>query len=138
MDEDTKNKNAAMAVKTASKLHAGIGDTPLFGRNTGRKGGYNAAGTSIKVEIAGDLMATLTEDKKATVADNEGWAGKRYTRTMPASEGTYEAVVYSNVEAPKMGKKFGSAAVSHSSTSAFQVPADRRSAPIHYHLTRQT
>ena len=44
-----------------------------------------------------------------TVATNHGWEGKHYARTKPASEGMYEAVVYSNVEPAKQGRKFGSA-----------------------------
>ena len=44
------------------------------------------------------------------VAALHGWEGKKYTRSTPAAEGTYEAVVYSNVEDPMPGKKFGSSA----------------------------
>lgn len=48
----------------------------------------------------------LSEDKDATVAVNYGWTGKRYAD--PTGDDEYEAIVYSNVEAPEMGKKFGS------------------------------
>ena len=41
---------------------------------------------------------------------NRGWEGKIYRRTMPTGDGTYIATVYSNIEAPKRGKMFGSIA----------------------------
>ena len=97
--EATKNKNAAMAAK-AAKLYVGIGDKPF----PGRVAKYD--GADIKLIIGDDFEFTLTEDKKATVADNQGWEGKRYTRTVPASDGTYAAVVYSNVGESTEGKKF--------------------------------
>ena len=53
------------------------------------------------------MVRSLSEDKKTTVAANHGWAGKRYVD--PAGGDSYEAIVYSNVETPMMGKKFGSA-----------------------------
>ena len=61
-------------------------------------GDGSAAGTAIP----------LSEDKKTMVADNHGWKGKRYAD--PAGGDMVEAVVYSDVEAPKQGKKFGGAA----------------------------
>ena len=106
---------------TASRLYNGIGGTPL-NADTATAGGRDAeyAGTNdadIMITYDHDadtattaLERTLTEDDDASVHDNHGWSGKRYTRTMPVAEGTYEAIVYSNVEAPKMGRKFGSAA----------------------------
>ena len=42
------------------------------------------------------------------VAPNHGWMGKKYTASGTDVDGMYEAVVYSNVEAPTEGKKFGS------------------------------
>ena len=50
----------------------------------------------------------LSEDKKTMVADNYGWSGKRYAD--PAGGDMVEAMVYSNVEDPTPGKKFGGAA----------------------------
>jgi hypothetical protein len=50
----------------------------------------------------------LSEDEDTMVAANRGWAGKRYTD--PAGGDMVEAYVYSNVEAPTRGKKFGGAA----------------------------
>ena len=104
---------------TASRLYGGIGSAPLDGEGDGeRSAGYSGTNDAdITVTYDPDLTLTggdattavLTEDKKAVVHANHGWAGKRYTRTMPASAGTYEAIVYSNVEAPKEGKKFGHA-----------------------------
>ena len=115
-DEADKAAAAAMAV-TATKLYAGISDPvgdPASPAATDRAAAYNTDATAIMVSI-GDgtntpTAVSLSEDKMAMIADNEGWEGKRYTRTSPASEGMYEAVVYSNVEAPTQGKKFGSAA----------------------------
>ena len=115
MNDADRKAREAMAV-TAAKLYADIsapmGD-PASPAATDRAAAYNTAETAIMVSI-GDgtnvpTAVSLSEDKKATVAANHGWAGKRYTRTSPASEGMYEAVVYSNVEAPTQGRKFGNA-----------------------------
>ena len=72
---------------------------------------YNPAG-DILVSIgdaaaAADAFITLSEDEDTMVADNHGWEGKRYTD--PAGGDMVEAIVYSNVEDPEMGRKFGSA-----------------------------
>ena len=105
----------AMAA-TAAKLYRGIslpmGDVTSPAA-TDRAAAYNDAATAVMVSI-GDgtntpTAVSLSENKAAMVADNHGWQGKMYSRTTPASEGTYEAVVYSNVEEPTMGRKFGSA-----------------------------
>ena len=116
-DDADKAAYMAMAV-TAAKLYAGIsapmGDanTPA---NTDRAAAYNDAATAIVVSIGNGTdaptPATLSENKKAMVADNHGWAGKMYAD--PAGGDSYEAVVYSNVEARKMGKKFGGAAANN-------------------------
>ncbi|MCY4397715.1 MAG: hypothetical protein OXC10_21560 [Rhodospirillaceae bacterium] len=108
----------AMAA-TAAKLYAGIraqmgaGDGTTFA-DTDRDAFYNADGTAILVSIGDgsgtahtEVTATLSEDKKTMVAANHGWAGKRYADA-PGGD-MVEAVVYSNVAAPKMGKKFGGA-----------------------------
>ena len=127
-DDDKKKADEARIVE-AAKLYAGIsaqmgdGDLTSFAA-TDRDAGYNAAGTAILVSIGDgsgtahtEVTATLSEDKKTTVADNHGWAGKRYVD--PAGGDSVEAVVYSNVEAPKMGRKFGSSAVV-TTTGAFE------------------
>ena len=121
--EDEERKAAEAAAKataaTAAKLYAGIstptGDvtSPTDGD---RAAAYNDAGTAILVSSDPDTTAdgytgpaiTLSEDKKTMVAALHGWQGKRYAD--PAGGDMYEAMVYSNVEAPKMGRKFGSAA----------------------------
>ena len=124
-----EEQQQAMVRADARKLYNGIsapttGDIAggTFGPND-RVGAYNTAETHIVVSI-GDgtntptaVSATLSEDKDATVADNHGWAGKRYAD--PAGGDSYEAVVYSNVEAPKMGRKFGSTAAV-TTTGAFE------------------
>ena len=113
-EEEQRKANEAMAA-TAAKLYAGI--TPQVGTAgtlaaDDRWAQYNTAATAIEVSVAGDTALTeaivLSEDKDAPVADNHGWAGKRYAD--PAGGDSYEAYVYSNVEAPKQGKKFGGAA----------------------------
>ena len=121
---DMAAKMAMMA--TAMKLHTGI-SAPM-GDGTGNDDRHAAYGTGDdagKIAVtfgtgeAAGTAANLSEDKKAMVADNHGWMGKKYTRTMPAAAGMYEAVVYSNVGDPKPGKKFGSAAAV-TETGAFQ------------------
>ena len=118
MDDAQRAADMAMAA-TAAKLYAGIsaqmgaGDGSTFAA-TDRDAYYNADATAILVSIGDgtnvhtEVSATLSEDKKTMVAANHGWAGKRYAD--PAGGDMYEAVVYSNVEAPKMGKKFGGTA----------------------------
>ena len=105
----------AMAA-TARKLYAGI-SVPLGG--IGGLGpdtiaaAYDADDeTTIRVKI-GEADFAFLSPTKMTVADNHGWAGTQYTRSTPASEGTYEAVVYSNVGEPTQGKKFGGAAANN-------------------------
>ena len=106
--------NMAMAA-TAAKLYAGIsaptGDV-ASPTATDRAAAYNTEGTAILVSagLPADAPAavTLSEDKKTMVAANHGWAGKRYAG--PDGGDMYEAMVYSNVGEPTMGKKFGSAA----------------------------
>ena len=119
-------KNAAMAA-TAAKLYAGIHAPAANATGTGTDdvhAAYNdadspdsgtTADTLIMVTIGtgGDTPAAgtpvaLSEDKKTSVTANHGWAGKRYIDA--AGGDSYEAVVYSNVESPKQGRKFGSAA----------------------------
>ena len=103
----------AMAA-TAAKLHAGIGSDPLIftigvGARISRYVGTNDANITVEINDTGTLVpAVLTEDKKAMVADNHGWAGKRYTASGTGVAGTYEAIVYSDVEAPTPGAKFNS------------------------------
>ena len=114
---DKAAADKAMAV-TAAKLYPGIsaqmgaGDGSTFAA-TDRDAYYNSDATAILVS-SGDgtntpteVSATLSEDKDTVVAVLHGWAGKRYAD--PAGGDMYEAVVYSNVEAPKQGRKFGSA-----------------------------
>ena len=121
-NEEQRMADAAMAA-TAAKLYAGIGETPLASGNDdgARDAGYGTGddANNIALTIDGanpgfdaddDTTATLTEDKKTTVSDNYGWEGKRYTAEPDGDAGTYEAIVYSNVEDPEEGRKFGSTA----------------------------
>ena len=113
--EEERKRNEAMAA-TAAKLYADI--YAPANDATGTEVGdvfaaYNADDTAIVVTTGDGTnanSATLAADDDAMVADNHGWEGTMYTRTTPAAEGVYEAVVYSNVADPTMGKKFGSVA----------------------------
>ena len=119
---------------TAAKLYAGIG-APMGGLTdtaaTTRAAAYNdadypesgdPADALIRVNIgdgtAADVTAAdvtdLSEDKKTMVADNHGWTGKRYADA-PGGD-SYEAVVYSNVEDPTPGDKFGQIGVTTGAT----------------------
>ena len=98
---------------TAAKLYAGIsmpsGDLTTTDA-TARAAAYNDAETAITVNIGDGTTANTTDlalDKKTMVDANHGWTGKRYAD--PPGGDSYEAIVYSNVEAAKMGKKFGGA-----------------------------
>ena len=113
-DAAEKARLAEMAA-TAAKLFAGIGapmgsvtDTAA----TTRAAAYSGTGDAeITVNIGDGTSAntdTLSENKKAMVADNHGWKGKMYAD--PAGGDMVEAMVYSNVEDPTPGKKFGSLA----------------------------
>ena len=124
-NEQTTADNKAM-VATAAKLYAGIGAqtagvTATVAAGTAlaadqRGAAYNDAGvpstitpatladTRIMVGIGTADVVTLSEDKKTMVADNHGWAGKRYADA-PGGD-MVEAMVYSNIEAPMMGAKF--------------------------------
>ncbi len=120
-DEEAEVAARKAMAATAAKLYAGIsapsGDVNSLAAND-RAAAYNDAGTPtgaaidtrILVSNSGDTALTaaivLSEDKKTTVATNHGWAGKRYAD--PAGGDMVEAFVYSNVEAPKEGRKFGS------------------------------
>ena len=122
MDDAQDAADAAMAV-TAAKLYAGISmptatdaDTADTDTATGTRFAQHADATGdnagdIEVAIGAATNVFLSEDEDTMVADNHGWKGKRYTRTKPASEGMYEAVVYSNVEEPTQGDKFGQVGV---------------------------
>jgi|GEM_PF-1426697 len=115
--EEERKANEARAA-TAAKLHAGISmptvaDAGLAdtATTTGTRfaqhaaaGGANAG--DIEVAIGDAANVFLSEDKDASIADNAGWEGKRYTRTSPATEGMYEAIVYSKIPDPIEGSAF--------------------------------
>ena len=114
MDEADRKAAEAMAA-TAVKLHAGI--YPPAADDTGTAVGdvhaaYNTGNTAIVVTTGDGTTAnaaTLTEDKKASVATLSGWTGKKYTHSVTSGDNKgdmYEAVVYSGVGMPTMGAKF--------------------------------
>ena len=115
MNEAEMAEREAMAA-TAAKLYAGI-NAPVGTDGTGnddRFARYDTTNeTTIEVFIGtGDAAGTaiiLSEDKDTMVADNHGWEGKRYAD--PAGGDMVEAYVYSNVEAPTEGDKFGQVGV---------------------------
>ena len=122
--EEAEAEEMRVAAATAAKLYSGI-YTPAADATGTAVGQVFAAYNDTDAPEAGTLADTLimvttgddsaantralAQDKKAMVYDNHGWEGKRYARTSPASEGMYEAIVYSNVEEPEMGRKFGHA-----------------------------
>ena len=132
MAEADKTANAAM-ILTAAKLYGGI-STPAGSVTTlspnDRAAAYNDAGTPtaaaadtrILVSNSGDTALSaaivLSEDKKTMVAANHGWEGKRYAD--PAGGDMVEAIVYSNVGEPTMGRKFGSAAAATAADREFE------------------
>ena len=138
--EEADRLAAVAMAATAAKLYAGISvpsgaitnDDGTGAADGDRAANYNAAGTAILVSSDADLTATghtttdvvtLSEDKKTMVAVLHGWAGKRYAD--PAGGDMYEAVVYSNVEAPTMGRKFGAETVTEiDATREFQYDLD--------------
>ena len=112
-DDDADDaKNKAMAA-LAVKLYEGIGNYPFGYTSTNdvtviNQAGYDSDFDDVEVTLIQNGTArALSEDEKTMVAANHGWAGKRYTHTSLPTLGTYEAVVYSNVETPTPGRKFG-------------------------------
>ena len=118
-DDEEKTRNEMMAV-TAAKLYAGIyqqaadatgtavGDVFAAYNNADQPDAGTVADTLIMVTTGDGTAANavaLSEDKMTTVADHHGWEGKRYAD--PAGGDEYEAIVYSNVEEPTEGDKFG-------------------------------
>ena len=132
-------KEADMAMMaTARKLRAGIGpemnasttspaDGSALSNATDRAAAYNddnvpsgntpqtPIDTRIMVGIGTATPVALMEDKKAMVDANHDWKGKRYTAS-PDGDGMYEAMVYSNVDEPTMGNKFGQVGVTTPAT----------------------
>ncbi|MDE0004961.1 MAG: hypothetical protein OXQ29_19900, partial [Rhodospirillaceae bacterium] len=133
MEDDEAEAAMQAAMETARKLHAGISaqsgaiaDDGTGTAETDRDAAYNADHSAIWVSIGGGAgegaptAVSLSEDEDTMVADNHGWSGTRYARTSPASEGSYEAIVYSNVEAPTMGRKFGNAEPGSGASRAYE------------------
>ena len=134
----TTAKNTAM-MATAMKLYDGIGSAPLTSTGDGARSatysGTNDATITVTMDDAAegdgtDVTQILTEDKKTMVAANHGWEGKRYTASGTGVDGTYEAIVYSNVGESEEGDPFneeytlvdGAVAID---TSAAGTPASR-------------
>ncbi|MDE2789157.1 MAG: hypothetical protein OXI81_01870 [Paracoccaceae bacterium] len=123
MDDARDAADAAM-MALAAKLYPGIyaPAADATGTEVGDvHAAYNADDSAIVVTIGDGTSANannLSEDKKTMVADNHGWKGKRYAD--PAGGPMVEAVVYSNVEAPTQGRKFGSAEPGTGETRAFE------------------
>ena len=106
-DAAKKARLAEMAA-TAAKLYAGIAaqnDTSGADQRSADYSGTNDANITVNYG-ATPTTQQLTQDKKAMVADNHGWEGKKYMASGAGVDGTYEAVVYSNVGEPMEGAKF--------------------------------
>ncbi len=110
----TTAKNTAM-MATAMKLYDGIGSAPLTSTGDGARSaeysGTNDATITVTMDDAAegdgtDVTQILTEDKKTMVAANHGWEGKKYTASGTGVDGTYEAIVYSNVGESEEGDPF--------------------------------
>ena len=120
MDDAQDAADAAM-MALAEKLHAGI-SVP-----TGDVASPDSRLQSVLLQYGGTndaqytgerrayplnapaANASLSEDKDAVVAALHGWEGKKYTRTMPASGGTYEAYrLLERRSEPTEGRMFGS------------------------------
>ncbi len=102
-DEADEAANAAMAA-TALKLYKGL-EHGLGDNDNVRTGASDDAGV-ISVTIGTATAVPLAEDKKTTVAANDGWEGKRHTAEPTGDAGTYEAMVYSNVGDATEGDPF--------------------------------
>ena len=107
---DERDKATKTAMADAKKLYGGISAptaTDATPEADIRFAAYNSDEDAILVQngVATADAEELSEDKKTMVADNHGWKGKRYTAE-PTDEGTYEAMVYSNVGEPTQGDKF--------------------------------
>ena len=102
-EEEERKKNEAMAA-TAAKLYAGL-EHGLGNTENVRTGAYNTDEDGVEVTIGTAAAVELSEDKKTSISVLHGWGGKRYTAE-PDNDGTYEAVVYSNVGDPTEGDPF--------------------------------
>ena len=115
-EEEQRRKDAADAAAmaaTAAKLYDAIGDFRTSSDPCYATGAATSCIFSEPFGDPGDLgmyengnNIILKEDKDAALADNHGWEGRRYTASPAGSGGTYEVVLYSNVEEPKQGEKF--------------------------------
>ena len=123
----------AMA-ETAAKLYAGIGAAPLVGTGDGIRtalySGTNDAGITVTRDpdlteaSSTNVVQALTEDKKAMVEALYGWEGKKYMASGTGVDGTYEAVVYSNVGDPTEGDPFNEAYTLANGAVAIDTTAD--------------
>ena len=107
-EDEAGKADAAMMAATALKLHTGIGTDPLGGGRAAEHGTEaNTNVGDIRVTTAtGATPVDLSEDDDMMVADHYGWEGMMFTAEPDGEEGTYEAVVYSNVGEPTEGAKF--------------------------------
>lgn len=110
-DAETKANMAMMA--TAMKLYTGISAPGGSGADT-RIADYASANDGLDVTIGTDTAVNLSEDEDATVDANHGWEGMMFTAEPTGDAGTYEAVVYSNVDEPMEGAKFNDATAGYS------------------------
>ncbi len=107
---DKDKADAAAMAATAAKLYAGIdvpSDTAGANERDAEYSSTNDSQITVTIGEGSGNEVALSEDKKTMVPANHGWAGKRFADPVGGDE--YEAMVYSNVEAPTPGKKFGSA-----------------------------
>ncbi len=136
IEDDAVAADAAMTA-LAAKLYAAMAPVEADGRIL-YFSNHNLSGTGIDDDtgvltvhnISDNVPQAATgpelkEDKSAMVPPLHGWTGSRHTATVAAGTlidpenpdtsgnigaGTYTAHLYSNVEAPKQGRKFGGTA----------------------------
>ena len=122
MEAEERAAYMAMAAM-ARKLHAGIGMNPLASSGDGQRTAVYSGTNDAEITVTWDNTdgTDITQMLKATaemVDDNHGWDGKQYAASGTGIDGTYEAMVYSDVGAPTQGKKFGGPAAD----DEFQYP----------------
>ena len=136
-DAEERDRMKREMAATAKKLHAGIvarvassdltavGSVTSGGTPGTRDAGYDASDSNIVVSIESNDLVPLSEDKDATVAPLSGWTGKRYAHTVESGENEgdkYEAMVWSNIGEPTMGKKFGKETTETTAPDGYQYP----------------
>ncbi|MCY4393573.1 MAG: hypothetical protein OXC10_00335 [Rhodospirillaceae bacterium] len=97
--------DAAM-MATAMKLYTGIGAAPLESTGDGTRTAAYSGTNDVDITVTIGTNPQALTATKMPVAANHGWEGKQYTASGTGVDGTYEAIVYSDVGDPTEGEKF--------------------------------